>query len=351
MSNNSELKKFLKKFERTKNPEPVRPTILIIDFMNLFYRNYMANTTIDLNGYHCGGIIGSLMSLKSVIKQFVPNKIYVCYDGNNSTKHRRSINEEYKVGRVGKKHSPFEAGEYDMESPDESFDRQIQEVKQLIELLPIYRLEQDELEADDIISFLWNYHIKDYKIISSVDKDFLQLVNKDTMCYNPISKKYCNTEYVLDKFGIHPLNFAQCRSIIGDPSDNLKGIKGIAEKTVVKMFPFVKDEFEYDLDFFFDFARIPNINFHLTEAVTKKYKTIVDNEKLIRNNFNIMELKSNRHASAVSNMVHHLQNVELDFDMNILVDKLTSKYMMTREKLNDWFFTFNRYQSPSKMAD
>jgi 5'-3' exonuclease len=306
----------------------------------------MANTTIDTDGYHCGGIIGSLMSLKSVVKQFMPIKIYVCHDGINSAKHRKSVNEEYKTGRIGKRHSPFKEGEYNKESPTASFDRQIMGVKQLIELLPVYRLEQDELEADDIISFLWNYHSNDYKIIVSADKDFIQLVDGNTTCYNPLSKKTINIAHALDVFGIHPLNFAQSRAIIGDASDNLKGIKGIAEKTLVKMFPFVAEELEYPLDYFFEWAdeQGQTKGIH-TESIIEKYCAVYQNEKIIRNNFSIMELKSNRQATGVANMIHHLQTVKLHFDMDIFVNNLIAKYMMNREKLMDWFVTFNKYSA------
>lgn len=340
---NSDLKRLLRRFDRSKKPDPVRPTILIVDFMNLFYRNYMVNTSIDQNGYHCGGVLGSLMSIKSLVKQFVPNRIYICQDGLNSTKSRRAINEEYKTGRIGKKHSPFEENEYDMESPSESFDRQISEVKQLLEFLPIYRLEQDSLEADDIISFLWNFHSKDYKIIVSSDRDFLQLVNSDAMCFNPVSKKFCDTGYVLEKYGIHPANFAQCRAIIGDSSDNVKGIKGIAEKTIVKLFPFVKDEKEHDLDYFFEWARQSSTDSKLTKSIAGKYLDIIGKEELIRDNFKIMDLKSNRQATAVAEMIHHIQNSVFDINLDAVIDKLSSRFNINKILLTDWFLTFNRY--------
>lgn len=333
---NLALKNLIKKhiIEDTSK-EQKKQTVLIIDFMNLFYRSYLAVKVFDYNDYHCGGIVGTLNSLKSVVKQFVPDKIYICNEGKDSAKQRQKINEHYKAGRKGSRQSPFKENEYIKELPEESFQRQLAEVTQLIRYLPVYNLEEEGLEADDLISFLCKFHSNEYKIISSVDRDFYQLINDNTICYNPLSKKYINTTYLLSAYKIHPLNFSQSRAFFGDSSDNLDGIRGIKEKTFVKLFPFVNEEKEFSLDYFFQYA-----DEH--KSLSEKYKTILNNKKLIEDNYEIMELRTNRKSHNVTNLINYIQSTKPNFEFNTFLNTLVKRYPIKKEMMYDWNFAFSR---------
>lgn len=338
-------KRILSKNLQDFDNQVISKTVLIVDFMNLFYRNYLAVKTFDIDGFHCGGVMGTLISLKSVIKQFAPSVIYICYEGKDSTKKKRSINENYKGGRVGPRQSPFKEDEYIKELPEESFSRQYLEVKKLLELLPVYHLEEEGLEADDLISFLWKFHENDFKIISSVDKDFYQLIDKNTLVFNPLTKKYIDTKFVLDKFGIHPLNFAQSRAFMGDSSDNLQGIKGVQEKTLVKIFPFVNEEKEYELDYFFkylDFSMLEPDK-KPTEAMQKKLDDMVTKKEDILKNFQIMDLRSNRQSHNVANLITHItENKTMHFNLKDFINILIKRYKISTDYITDWMYTFTR---------
>ncbi len=100
-------------------------------------------------------------------------------------------------------------------------------------------------EADDIIAYVAQtprFKRSGKKLLLSSDKDFFQLVDDKTVLYRPIQKEVLNKNTILEKFDIHPTNFAMARAMAGDKSDNIEGIPGLGLKTVSKRFPFFKDE-------------------------------------------------------------------------------------------------------------
>ena len=73
--------------------------------------------------------------------------------------------------------------------------------------------------------------------IVSADKDFLQLVTNNITVYRPVEKEYYTPQTVIDKFQLTPHNFILQKTLLGDNSDNVKGIKGLGEKGLLKKFP------------------------------------------------------------------------------------------------------------------
>jgi len=152
--------------------------------------------------------------------------------------------------------------------------------------MPVIQLVADFTEADDIIALVINHdRYKGWKktIISS-DKDFFQLCRKDVQIYRPIQKKIVTEQTVIEDFKIHPRNFALARAIAGDSSDNLPGIKGAGLKTIAKRFPYLSREDEYEVaDIVRDCA--------MQSKKLKIHENIQGNEKLIKDNYAIMQLQ------------------------------------------------------------
>jgi 5'-3' exonuclease len=122
------------------------------------------------------------------------------------------------------------------------------------------------------------------KTIISSDKDFFQLCREDVQIYRPIQKKIVTKQSIIDDFKIHPNNFALARAIEGDKSDNLPGIKGAGLKTIAKRFPYLIREDEYVVS---DIIR----DCSMQGKKLKIHENIENNEKLIKENYAIMQLQ------------------------------------------------------------
>ena len=123
------------------------------------------------------------------------------------------------------------------------------------------------------------------KVIVSADKDFIQLLDEFTVLHRPIQKEYLNKNNVVDKFRIHPTNFALARAIVGDSSDNLPGVPRVGLETVAKRFPFLKEDVTYYLGSIIEECKDP-------KNKQKVYKNILESKELIKNNYDIMQLSS-----------------------------------------------------------
>ena len=145
----------------------------------------------------------------------------------------------------------------------------------------------EEVEADDVIAYVSRMpHFENWqKIIVSSDKDFIQLCNDETVLFRPVQKEVLNKNAIIEKFGIHPNNFALARAIAGDKSDNLEGIRGVGLASVKKRFPFLSEEKSYTLTELFDFCK--NV-----ESKLKVYNSVFESQEKIQKNYKLMQLYS-----------------------------------------------------------
>ena len=73
--------------------------------------------------------------------------------------------------------------------------------------------------------------------IVSSDKDFLQLINDKVIVYRPMEKEFYTEETVLKNLKCLPKNFILYKTLMGDNSDKIKGVKGLGAKGLFKKFP------------------------------------------------------------------------------------------------------------------
>jgi 5'-3' exonuclease len=71
----------------------------------------------------------------------------------------------------------------------------------------------------------------------SADKDFLQLVNDNITVYSPMIKEHFTPKLVKEKFGLPAKNFILYKTLMGDNSDKVPGLKGLGPKKLFKFFP------------------------------------------------------------------------------------------------------------------
>jgi len=232
-------------------------------------RSYAAIPTLDEDGNHIGGMAGFMKSLGFAIRSFKPTRVVLVFDGKGGSQRRRKIYKEYKANRK----PPTRLNRsYDMttdEQERENMKWQLVSLIEMVECLPVSILALDHIEADDTIAYFSELVTKNggNSIIYSTDKDFLQMVSDSVKLYNPVKKKTFDVDVVLETYGVHPSNFVFYRSLLGDKSDNIDGIKGAGEKTVLKYIPELVD---------------PNVEVNL-DLVEQKYADIKKKPKLVEN--------------------------------------------------------------------
>ncbi len=200
-------------------------TVILIDGNSLMHRAYhgIAKGFIPIwEGMPIGMVYGFASSLLNVIDNFHPDSLIVTFDTKAKT-FRHELDEEYKAQR---------------EKASDDFYAQIPYIDELLTSFQIPTFKIDGYESDDLIGTLATKMSKDAEVkILSADLDFLQLVSdniallkfngKIPILYGPAETKA--------RYGIEPSQIIDYKAIIGDSSDNYKGIPGIGPKTASKL--------------------------------------------------------------------------------------------------------------------
>ena len=213
--------------------------ILMIDGLNLFFRNFAILNMVNPDGVHIGGLGGFFRSLGAMIRQMQPTQDYVVFDGAGSANNRKNLLPEYKSGRDLQRITNWDAFDDKDDEDDAKIDQMVR-IIQYLKTLPVKVVTLDKVEADDIIAYLSEVtptKKEDKVFIVSSDKDFLQLVNENVIVYRPMEKEYYTTDTMEEKFKMSPNNFILYKTLMGDNSDKVKGIKGLGPKKLYKLFP------------------------------------------------------------------------------------------------------------------
>ena len=164
--------------------------ILMIDGLNLFFRNFAMMNMVNPDGVHIGGLGGFFRSLGAEIRRVDPTQVYVIFDGAGSANARKNLLPEYKSGRDLQRITNWEAFDNKDDEDDAKVD-QIVRIIQYLKTLPVKTIGIPKVEADDVIAYLSDIipqSPKDKVFIVSSDKDFLQLVNENVVVYRPMEK-------------------------------------------------------------------------------------------------------------------------------------------------------------------
>ena len=258
--------------------------LLVIDSLNMFFRAYIVDPSVSINGDPIGGMKGYLKILQKLLRETKPDKVVICWDGPGGSQKRKQMVKGYKAGR-----KPLRLNRnIDLLDGEKQLQNQIYQQTRLLEYInqtPVIQLMLEGVEADDVISFVVNDPRHDgwQKVIVSSDKDFYQLCDDETIIYRPIQKEVLNKNNVIEKFDIHPTNFALARAIAGDKSDNLKGVDRVGLPTVAKRLPFLKEEKTYTINDVYEYCK-------KQESSVKAYDNIVEQIDVVDTNYQMMQL-------------------------------------------------------------
>ena len=258
--------------------------VLLIDGLNLFFRNFAMLNMVNPDGVHIGGLGGFLRSLGALINQTQPTSVYVVFDGAGSATNRKNLLPEYNSGRNLQRITNWEVFENLGDEHDAKVD-QIVRLIQYLKMLPIKTTVIDKVEADDIIAVLSKKLVEKFNstvFIVSSDKDFVQLVTDKIILYRPMEKEYYNTDTVKEKFGVLSENFIIYKTLLGDNSDKIPGVKGLGEKGIFKKFPELTEK-KLTLEDIFDISTRK-----FKEHVV--YSRIVHDRTKLENSYKIMDL-------------------------------------------------------------
>ena len=258
---------------------------LLIDSTNQFLRNYAVRPSLDKDGARNGGVFGMLSSLGYFCRILEPTRVILCWDGAGGSKKRRKIIPEYKHGRRAVKPARINATyDHEYDNIEENKKKQRQRLAEYLKDLPVTEIVVEDTEADDIVAYLAGF-LPDEKIIISDDKDFLQLINKNTIVFRPTTKSLWTQKTLVAEHNIYPYNFAVAKAVVGDAGDNIKGVNRVGLITLVKWFPIMSGVDKVTIDDLIDYA-----NEHIKDKNGKKYQKFIDSKELIERNYKAVQL-------------------------------------------------------------
>lgn len=201
--------------------------LVLIDGNNLLFRSYYATAYSgsmmqNSKGFPTNALYGFLNMINKIISEEKPEYILVSLDKGKTFRHDNF--KDYKAGR--------------QETPNE-LKMQIEESRKLLDAMGIKWQDSPGYEADDIIGTIAKEAYEDNfeTLIISSDRDLLQLINDKTKVKLLKSKDYIlmdELEFV-SQYAIDPIRVIDLKGLQGDASDNIPGVKGIGEKTALKL--------------------------------------------------------------------------------------------------------------------
>lgn len=197
----------------------MKKTITVIDTFGFLFRSYFALPPLrSREGFPTGLLTGFINFISNIGKDFQTDYIVFALDAKGNT-FRNELYDGYKAHR-----------------PDvpEDLLKQLPIAISWIEQMGFKTAIRTGFEADDIVaSIAHDAKIKGLEVrIVSHDKDLYQLIDDDTIyLFDPTKKVIINEEKCFEKYGVHPSQFTDYQSLLGDSADNIPGVKGIGAKT------------------------------------------------------------------------------------------------------------------------
>ncbi len=203
--------------------------LLLVDGSNLLFQMFfgMPSRIIGRNGKPIQGTLGFVGALIKIVKMTSPTHILVIFDGE-AHNPRTDLDPDYKANRP----------DYSELADEDNPFTQLPYIYAALDFMNIPRYETVDCEADDVIAAYCHRCDADTSVtVSSFDSDLFQLVGERVriLRYRGENSVICDTGYVLQRLGLPPERYADYKSLVGDTSDNIRGVTGIGPKTAAAL--------------------------------------------------------------------------------------------------------------------
>lgn len=279
--------------------------LLLIDGNSMLFRAYYATVYGRMmktsNGVPTNAVYGFITMINKALSMVEPDAVLVAWDAGKPT-FRHETYTEYKGTR---------------KQLDQELIVQFPIAREFLDAYGMKRYECEGIEADDIIgSMAKKYPDVEIHILSS-DRDLLQLIDPTTDVY--LMKKGITEMEVMDEaklkesMGIVPSQIIDLKALMGDTADNIPGVKGIGEKTALKLLS--------------EYETVDNVYEHIDEIKGKlKEKLVTDKEKAF--------------------LSKYLATIKVDADIPLPIDDMMLEE--PKEELHDFFV---KYEMKSFVKD
>ena len=202
--------------------------VILVDGNNLMFRSFYAtlysgSIMTNKEGFPTNALYGFVNMINKIVNEEKPEYIMVAFDIGKTFRHEKY---DYYKGKRD-------------ETPDD-LKKQFPIAKKILTAMGIKYFEINGYEADDIIGTFAKKIDETPEFIGTIvssDKDLLQLISDDVEVKLLKQKDYIrmNKEQFYSIYGLEPIKMIDLKSLMGDPSDNIPGVKGIGEKTAIKL--------------------------------------------------------------------------------------------------------------------
>lgn len=213
---------------RTPKSKPKKTKTLIVDGNVLMKRSYNGAKNVYHKDKHIGGISAFYSTLRKLISEHKIDKAVITWDGERGGTLRLDYYPEYKENRP--------------RFFDQDYEIQKLRVKQYAEDLFIRQYEHPDVESDDLIAFYCQNRKKMEEVmIYTNDRDLCQLINENVTIFLADKRMEVGIGNYQWFFEHHYSNAGLIKMIEGCKSDNVKGIDGVTENTLLTHFPQLKE--------------------------------------------------------------------------------------------------------------
>jgi len=287
---------------------------LLVDSQNLLKRSFHGAKDTSTSAFgHIGGLYSFMTTVRKMIKDHLINKVILVWDGEGGGIYRHRIDMAYKASRKSKEwHKKIEMTGAELrreKAKDESILKQRKRIQAYAEELFLRQIEVDDIEADDLIAaYCLEHNDKEEIFIYSNDRDFAQLLDLNiTIIFPNIDVPVTKTNYIMH-FNHHYSNALPIKIIEGDSADDIPGVGGVKEKTLLTHIPELKFKPMKVRDICRRADEINKERIANKQKPLKSLENIVNNVPRLKTNFQLVNL---RQPMLNKNAVEELKQLEI----------------------------------------
>ena len=306
-------------------------------------QNSVANI-LDRNTMQIGMYLSTMNMIRTFVDRFKPVKVVFAMDGPQAGERRRQLYSGYKAGRRVKAKSSsimLQEGDddYTKYTSQGAFTFQLTRIFEFMKTLPVSTVIVPYCEGDDLIAYLTLKNKEDYDcVIVSGDKDYCQLIQPGISVYNWREKILYDTIVFREKFNILPQNYIFMKILLGDVSDEVKGVKGIGKKTFPVFHQLLSDNIFDNVTEFVEGTK--KMDLTAVDTRTKNAIKGLWEEETVENMFllfQVMKLDEN------CLKLHHIDmlGTQLEEQNAKTLSRMSANMLMLRHEFNKLYNGFN----------